>query len=162
MSFRIVHSFQLWNNEGRLKMNVIIGSDHAGYQMKEKVVAHLLKRGIEVEDVGTHDEESVDYTDFGKKVASKVSDASFDLGILMCGTGLGMSMVANRFPGVRAALANDLFSAIMSRRHNDSNILVMGGRLIGDTLALQLVDTWLDTPFEGGRHQRRLEKMDIE
>jgi ribose 5-phosphate isomerase B len=104
----------------------------------------------------------VDYTDFGRKVASKVSDASFDRGILMCGTGLGMSMVANRFPGVRAALANDLFSAIMSRRHNDSNILVMGGRLIGDTLALQLVDTWLDTPFEGGRHQRRLEKMDAE
>jgi ribose 5-phosphate isomerase B len=143
-------------------MNVIIGSDHAGYQMKEKVIAHLLKLGIEVEDVGTHDEESVDYTDFGRQVASKVSDASFDRGILMCGTGLGMSMVANRFPRVRAALANDLFSAIMSRRHNDSNILVMGGRLIGDTLAMQLVDTWLDTPFEGGRHQRRLEKMDAE
>jgi len=143
-------------------MKVIIGSDHAGYQMKEKVIAHLRERGVEVEDVGTHGEESVDYTDFGRKVASKVSDATFDRGILMCGTGLGMSMVANRFPGVRAALANDLFSAIMSRRHNDSNILVMGGRLIGDTLALQLVDTWLDTPFEGGRHQRRLEKMDVE
>ena len=143
-------------------MKMIIGSDHAGYQMKEKVIAHLRKRGVEVEDVGTHGEESVDYTDFGRKVASKVSDATFDRGILMCGTGLGMSMVANRFPGVRAALANDLFSAIMSRRHNDSNILVMGGRLIGDTLALQLVDTWLDTPFEGGRHQRRLEKMDVE
>jgi ribose 5-phosphate isomerase B len=116
-------------------MKVIIGSDHAGYQMKEKVIAHLHERGVEVEDVGTHGEESVDYTDFGRKVASKVSDATFDRGILMCGTGLGMSMVAN---------------------------LVMGGRLIGDTLALQLVDTWLDTPFEGGRHQRRLEKMDVE
>jgi ribose 5-phosphate isomerase B len=143
-------------------MKMIIGSDHAGYQMKEKVIAHLREQGVEVEDVGTHGEEAVDYTDFGRKVASKVSDATFDRGILMCGTGLGMSMVANRFPGVRAALANDLFSAIMSRRHNDSNILVMGGRLIGDTLALQLVDTWLDTPFEGGRHQRRLEKMDVE
>ncbi len=143
-------------------MKVIIGSDHAGYQMKEKVIAHLRQRGVEVEDVGTHGEESVDYTDFGKKVASKVSDASFDRGILICGTGLGMSMVANRFRGVRAALANDLFSAIMSRRHNDSNVLAMGGRLIGDTLALQLVDTWLDTPFEGGRHQRRLEKIDTE
>jgi ribose 5-phosphate isomerase B len=143
-------------------MKMIIGSDHAGYQMKEKVIAYLRERGVEVEDVGTHGEESVDYTDFGKKVAKKVSDANFDRGILICGTGLGMSMVANRFPGVRAALANDLFSAIMSRRHNDSNILVMGGRLIGDTLALQLIDTWLDTPFEGGRHQRRLEKMDIE
>jgi ribose 5-phosphate isomerase B len=141
-------------------MKMIIGSDHAGYEMKEKVGAHLRKRGVELEDVGTHSEESVDYTDPGKEVASKVSDGSFERGVLICGTGLGMSMVANRFRGVRAALANDIFSAIMSRRHNDSNILVMGGRLIGDTLALQLVDTWLDTPFEGGRHKRRLEKMD--
>jgi len=115
-----------------------------------------------VEDAGTYSQESVDYTDFGKKVALKVSDGTFDRGILICGTGLGMSMVANRFHGVRAALVNDLFSAIMSRRHNDSNIIAMGGRLIGDTLALQLVDTWLETPFEGGRHQRRLEKMDTE
>ena len=143
-------------------MKIIIGSDHAGYLMKEKVKTHLQDQDIQVEDVGTHSEESVDYTDFGKKVASKVSDGTFDHGILICGTGLGMSMVANRFRGVRAALANDLFSAIMSRRHNDSNILVMGGRLIGDTLALQVVDTWLETPFEGGRHKRRLEKMDIE
>ncbi len=142
-------------------MRIIIGSDHAGYPMKERVKAHLQKQGVQVEDVGTHGEESVDYTDFGKKVASKVSDGTLDRGILICGTGLGMSMVANRFRGVRAALANDLFSAIMSRRHNDSNILVMGGRLIGDTLALQVVDTWLETPFEGGRHQRRLEKMDV-
>ena len=139
---------------------IIIGSDHAGYPMKEKVKANLQKQGFQVEDVGTYSEESVDYTDFGKKVACKVSDGTFDRGILICGTGLGMSMVANRFRGVRAALANELFSAIMSRRHNDSNILAMGGRLIGDTLALQVVDTWLETPFEGGRHQRRIEKMD--
>jgi ribose 5-phosphate isomerase B len=143
-------------------MKIIIGSDHAGYPMKEKVTAHLRERGVQVEDIGTHSEEAVDYTDFGKNVALKVSDGSFDRGILICGTGLGMSMVANRFRRVRAALANDLFSAIMSRRHNDSNIMVMGGRLIGDTLAFQLVDTWLETPFEGGRHQRRLEKMDTE
>jgi ribose 5-phosphate isomerase B len=143
-------------------MKIIIGADHAGYPMKEKVKAFLQDRGITVEDVGTHGDKSVDYTDFGKAVASKVSDGSFQRGILICGTGLGMSMVANRFPGVRAALANDLFSAIMSRRHNDSNILAMGGRLIGDALALQLVEAWLETPFEGGRHQRRLEKMDIE
>ncbi|MCK4390246.1 MAG: ribose 5-phosphate isomerase B [Desulfobacterales bacterium] len=143
-------------------MKIIIGSDHAGYPMKEKVKAHLVDQGIHTEDVGTHSEESVDYTDFAKKVASRVSDGTIDRGILICGTGLGMSMVANRFRGVRATLVNDLFSAIMSRRHNDSNILVMGGRLIGDALALQLVDTWLETPFEGGRHQRRLEKIDIE
>ena len=141
-------------------MKMIIGSDHAGFSMKEQVKAHLQKQSIEVEDVGCHSDESVDYTDFGKKVARKVSDGTFDRGILICGTGLGMSMVANRFPGVRAALANDLFSAIMSRRHNDSNILAMGGRLIGDVLALEVVDTWLETPFEGGRHQRRIEKMD--
>jgi ribose 5-phosphate isomerase B len=141
-------------------MKIIIGSDHAGFPMKEKVKAHLQKRAVEVEDVGSHSDESVDYTDFGKEVARKVSDGTFDRGILICGTGLGMSMVANRFPRVRAALANDLFSAIMSRRHNDSNVLAMGGRLIGDALALELVDTWLETPFEGGRHQRRIEKMD--
>ncbi|MBW1858876.1 MAG: ribose 5-phosphate isomerase B [Deltaproteobacteria bacterium] len=143
-------------------MKTIIGSDHAGYHMKEKVIIHLRERGIEVEDAGTYSEESVDYVDYGKAVAAKVSDASFDRGILICGTGLGMSMVANRFRGARAALANDLFSAIMSRRHNDSNILVMGGRLIGDALAMQIVDTWIETLFEGGRHQRRVEKMDIE
>jgi ribose 5-phosphate isomerase B len=129
--------------------------------MKEKVKAFLQDRGIAVEDAGTHSDDSVDYTDFGKTVAGKVSDGTFERGILICGTGLGMSMVANRFRGVRAALANDLFSAIMSRRHNDSNVLVMGGRLIGDTLALQLVETWLEAPFEGGRHQARLEKMDL-
>jgi ribose 5-phosphate isomerase B len=143
-------------------MRIIIGADHAGDPMKEKVKAFLQDRGITVEDVGTHSDKSVDYTDFGKAVARKVSDGSFQRGVLICGTGLGMSMVANRFPGVRAAMANDLFSAIMSRRHNDSNILAMGGRLIGDALALQLVEAWLETPFEGGRHQRRLEKMDIE
>ncbi len=142
-------------------MKIIIGSDHAGFPMKEKVKAFLQDRGLGVEDVGTISTESVDYTDFGKKVASKVSDNTFERGVLICGTGLGMSMVANRFKGVRAALANDLFSAIMSRRHNDSNILVMGGRLIGDALALQLVETWLETPFDGGRHRERLEKMDI-
>ncbi len=143
-------------------MKIVIGADHAGFPMKEKVKAYLQERGAVVEDVGTYTEDSVDYTDFGRKVAAKVSEGASDRGILICGTGLGMSMVANRFRGVRAALANDLFSAIMSRRHNDSNILVMGGRLIGDALALQLVETWLETPFEGGRHQRRLEKMDID
>ncbi|MBW2108119.1 MAG: ribose 5-phosphate isomerase B [Deltaproteobacteria bacterium] len=143
-------------------MKIIMGSDHAGFAMKEKVKAFLKGRGVEVEDVGTHSEASVDYTDFGKQVACKISDGTFERGILICGTGLGMSMTANRFKGVRAALANDLFSAIMSRRHNDSNILVLGGRLIGDTLAVQLVETWLETPFDGGRHQRRLEKMDVD
>ncbi|RLB96443.1 MAG: ribose 5-phosphate isomerase B [Deltaproteobacteria bacterium] len=143
-------------------MKIIVGSDHAGYSMKEKVKTFLQDRGIMVEDVGTYSEKSVDYPDFGKKVARKVSDGRFERGILICGTGIGMSMVANRFKGVRAALANDLFSAIMSRRHNNANILVMGGRLIGDTLALQLVDAWLETPFDGGVHQRRLDKLGVD
>jgi ribose 5-phosphate isomerase B len=141
-------------------MKIILGSDHAGFAMKEKVKRFLQEKGIEVEDAGTYDEGSVDYTDFGKEVSRKVSDGTFERGVLVCGTGLGMSMTANRFKGVRAALANDLFSAIMSRRHNDSNILVLGGRLIGDTLGMQLVEAWLETPFDGGRHEVRLEKMD--
>ena len=139
---------------------IIIGCDHAAYPLKEKVKTYLIEEAIEVEDVGTDSEISVDYSDFGVKVASQVSTARFERGILLCGTGLGMSMVANKFPHVRAALCNDLFSAIMSRRHNDANILVMGGRVIGETLAREIVGAWLETPFEGGRHQDRLNNFE--
>jgi len=142
------------------KTPIIIGSDHAAYDLKEKVKAFLIGRGIDVEDVGCHSEASVDYPDFGIKVASMVSSGKFERGILLCGTGIGMSMVANKFPHVRAALCTGLFSAIMSKRHNNSNILVLGARVVGDILALEIVKTWLDTPFEGGRHQRRLDKFD--
>ena len=142
------------------KSPIVIGSDHAAYALKAKVKAFLIERSIDVEDVGCHSEDSVDYPDVGIKLASMVSSGKFDKGILMCGTGLGMSMVANKFPHVRAALCADIFSAIMSRRHNDSNILVMGGRVIGDILAMEIVKIWLETPFDGGRHQRRLEKFD--
>ena len=113
-----------------------------------------------MEDVGTDSETSVDYSDYGAKVASQVSTGKYDRGILLCGTGLGMSMVANKFPHVRAALCNDLFSAIMSRRHNDANILVMGGRVIGEALAGEIVSAWLETPFEGGRHQERIDHFE--
>ena len=139
---------------------IIIGCDHAAYPLKEKIKAYLIEKNIDVEDVGTNSDISVDYTEFGFQVASRVSTGKFDRGILLCGTGLGMSMVANKFPKVRAALCNDLFSAIMSRRHNDANILVMGGRVIGETLAREIVDAWLDTPFEGGRHQERLNNFE--
>ena len=142
------------------KTPIIIGCDHAAFAMKEKVKAFIVQRGIQVKDVGTFDEQSVDYTDFGIRVAAAVSGGQFERGVLICGTGIGMSIVANKFPRVRAALCSDLFSAAMSRRHNDANILVLGGRVIGDVLALEIVKTWLDTPFEGGRHQRRLDKMD--
>ena len=140
---------------------IVIGSDHAGYALKEKVKSFVSERGVEVEDMGTFSEESVDYPDFGIKVASSVSDGSFERGILICGSGLGMSMVANRFQNVRAALCNDLFSAIMSRRHNDSNVLVLGGRVVGETLAQEIVKAWLETPFDGGRHQSRIEKFNM-
>jgi ribose 5-phosphate isomerase B len=139
---------------------IVIGCDHAAFEMKEKLKAHLTKRGIPVEDVGPHDATSVDYPDYGKKVAGLVSEGQYARGILLCGTGLGMSMVANRFPGVRAALCHDLFGAAMSRKHNDANILVLGGRVTGETLAEEIVNVWLETPFEGDRHQRRLDMFD--
>ena len=139
---------------------IIIGSDHAAFRMKEIITSFLKERGMTVADVGPDSESSVDYPDFGKKVAAAVSTGEFPRGILMCGTGLGMSMVANRFPHVRAALCGDLFAARMSREHNDANILVMGARVIGDILALEVVKTWLETPFEGGRHCQRLDKFD--
>jgi len=142
------------------RTSIIIGSDHAAYDLKEKVKVFLIGRGIDIEDAGCHNENSVDYPDIGIKVASMVSRGKFERGILMCGTGIGMSMVANKFPHVRAALCADLFSSIMSRRHNNSNILVLGGRVVGDVLAMEIVKAWLETPFEGGRHQRRLEKFD--
>ena len=139
-----------------IQTSIVIGCDHAAFRLKEKVKAHLLKKDIDVEDAGTDSESSVDYSEYGAKVASQVSTGKYDRGILLCGTGLGMSMVANKFPHVRAALCNDLFSAIMSRRHNDANILVMGGRVIGEALAGEIVNAWLETPFEGGRHLERL------
>ena len=142
------------------KTPVIIGSDHAAFDLKEKIKAFLVDGGIDVEDAGSHSEDSVDYPDFGIKVASMVSTGKFERGILLCGTGIGMSMVANKFPHVRAALCSDLFSAIMSRRHNNSNILVLGGRVVGDALAMEMVRAWLETPFDGGRHQLRIDKFD--
>ncbi|MBF0117937.1 MAG: ribose 5-phosphate isomerase B [Desulfobacterales bacterium] len=142
------------------KSPIIIGSDHAGYILKEKVKTFLKNHNIEFEDIGTDSEEKVDYSDFGIKVANAVSKGKFERGILICGTGLGMSMVANRFPHVKAALCNHIYSSIMSRRHNNSNILIMGGRIISDSLAIEILKAWLDTQFEGGRHQVRLDKFD--
>ena len=139
---------------------IVIGSDHAAFPLKEKVKAFLEEKGIQVTDMGTDSEASVNYADIGKNVSSSVSSGDFKRGILLCGTGLGMSMVANRFPHVRAALCNDLFSARMSRCHNDANILVLGGRVIGETLAMEIVREWLETPFEGGRHEERLKTFD--
>jgi len=143
-----------------MRTDIVIGCDHAAFSLKETIKSHLQSRGLTVADTGAHSEDSVDYPKFGIDVARAVSSGDFEKGILLCGTGIGMSMVANKFPHVRAALCNDLFSAVMSRRHNDANVLVLGGRVIGDVLAMEIVDTWLDTPFEGGRHQRRLDQFD--
>lgn len=143
-----------------LKSPIIIGCDHAAYALKDKVVEYLESLGLSVEDVGTHGPESVNYTDFGKKVASAVSTGKNERGILICGTGLGMSMIANRFPNVRAALCSEAFSARMCREHNNANILVMGARVIGESLALDLVKVWLETPFSGGRHLERIQMFE--
>lgn len=139
---------------------LIIGCDHAAFGLKENIKSFLRSDGMEVVDVGAFDSGAVDYPNVAAEVAGRISDGTFARGILMCGTGLGMSMAANRYPHVRAALCNDLFSAVMSRRHNDANILVMGGRVIGDGLAVEIVRTWLATAFEGGRHQKRLDLFD--
>ena len=115
-----------------------------------------------MEDLGTHSEDSVDYPDYGHEVAKKISDGTSKKAILICGTGIGMSITANRYPGVRAALVNDVYSAKMSRLHNDANVLVIGGRVVGDALVEEIVSAWLDTDFEGGRHTRRIDKIDKE
>ncbi len=141
-------------------MKIAIGSDHAGFTLKEGVKKFLSKRNIEIADMGTHNDESVDYPDFGMEVARLVSSGEIARGILICGSGVGMSIVANRFPGVRAALSLDRETAIMSRKHNDSNILVLAGRRSDIESAEAIVSAWLETEFEGGRHQRRLDKID--
>jgi ribose 5-phosphate isomerase B len=140
--------------------SIIIGSDHAGFELKEKIRAHLTSIGYSVKDAGTFSESSVNYVDYGKKVATAISEGRFSKGILVCGSGIGMSMAANRFKGVRAALCSDLLSARLSRQHNDANVLALGGRLIGDVLAFELVETFLGTQFDGGRHLDRVQSMD--
>lgn len=139
---------------------VAIGSDHAGFELKAAIKAHLQKRGIGVVDAGADNAQtSVDYPDFGAKVAQAVLDGQAQAGILVCGTGIGQSIVANKFPGIRAALVSDKQSAEMSRKHNNANVLVVGGRQLAPAAALELVDVYLDNDFEGGRHQRRLDKI---
>lgn len=141
-------------------MKLAIGCDHGGFELKEEVLKFIKTvANIEVSDLGPAGKESVDYPDYGAKVAEAVSNGTMDRGILICGTGIGMSMVANRYPNVRAALCHDHFTALMSREHNDANVLVMGERVLGKGVALEIVKTWLDTPFAGGRHQKRLDKI---
>ncbi len=140
-------------------MKIAIGSDHAGYALKEDIKKILEDRKDTIVDVGTDTESSVDYPDFGIEAARLVSEGKAEKGILICGTGIGMSVTANKVKGIRAALAFDLYTAIQSRKHLDANILVLGGRITGKGLAEEIVRVWLDTPFEGGRHQKRIDKI---
>ncbi|MGA2317758.1 MAG: ribose 5-phosphate isomerase B [Thermodesulfobacteriota bacterium] len=141
-------------------MQIGLACDHGGFELKEELNAFLKSLGVEPIDMGTFNEDSVDYPDFGVLVAEKVSRGELEKGILICGTGIGMSIVANKFPRIRAALANDLYSSRCSREHNDANILIIGGRIVGKELAKEIVKVWLETPFAGGRHRRRLEKIE--
>lgn len=141
-------------------MRVYLGSDHAGFAMKQAVKEYLDKRGYEVTDVGTDSGESVDYPDFAHEVAHAVSSGDADRGVLVCGSGIGMAMAANKVSGVRAATVTDPELAKMSRAHNDANVVALGGRYIPQQTAEEILDAFFDTPFEGGRHQRRVDKIE--
>ena len=140
---------------------IVIASDHAGVDLKVRILEDLRDGGHEIHDLGPADSSSVDYPDFGHKVAAAVVAGEAETGILICGTGIGMSMTANRHPGVRAALCHDAFTAEMARRHNDANVLCMGARVIGVGVAEQVVEVFLRTSFEGGRHQRRVDLIEF-
>ncbi len=146
-----------------MKKTITIGSDHAGYSLKIKVIGHLKEIGWDVIDVGTNDESSCDYPDFAHAVCKNIQDGVTELGILICGTGIGMSMAANKHHGIRAAACSDTFSARLTREHNNANVLCFGERVVGYGVACDLVDAFLNAEFQGGKHQRRIDKiMDLE
>jgi ribose 5-phosphate isomerase B len=138
-------------------MKLVIGSDHAGFPLKEEIKKHLDERGLEYEDVGTYDTKSCDYPVYAEKLCGKITSGECYRGILCCGTGIGMSICANKVNGIRAAACSDCFSAKFTRAHNDANVLCLGARVVGAGLADELVDLFIDTEFEGGRHQRRVD-----
>ena len=137
-----------------------IASDHGGFALKQEIMAHLKAAGVAFEDLGTYTEESCDYPVYAEKLGRAVAAGEYERGILLCGTGIGISMAANKIPGIRAALCSDCYSAEMSRRHNNANVLALGGRVLGPELAFRIVDTFLTAPFDGGRHQRRVSLID--
>lgn len=140
--------------------NIIIGSDHGGFELKEFLKAELSKKGITVEDVGTYSPDSVDYPHYGSKVAQAVASGAYERGIVICGTGIGISIAANRFKGVRAAVCCNVEMARLSREHNNANILALGGRTTDKPTAAAILETWLSTPFAGGRHEKRVNQLD--
>lgn len=135
---------------------IAIGSDHGGFALKQEIMKHLDEKGLEYKDFGTYTQDSCDYPVYGEAVGRAVADGGYDRGIIICGTGIGISIAANKVKGVRAAVCGDCYSAEYTRRHNDANILALGARVIGPGLALKIVDTFLETGFEGGRHARRV------
>jgi len=141
-------------------MIIALGADHGGFELKEKIKEHLIEKGHEILDLGAHSKESVDYPEFGRAVGEAVLDKKAECGIIVCGTGIGISIAANRIKGVRAALCTDTTMAKLTRQHNDANVLALGARIIGDVLALDIVDTFLSTEFEGGRHAVRIGKIE--
>ena len=140
-------------------MKIALGADHAGFELKQKIKARLQQQGIQVDDEGTVSTESVDYPDFAKKVAEIVAHKQADLGVLVCGSGVGMAIAANKVPGIRAANVSTEYEAEKSREHNDANVVSIGARILDDQQAFKIVDLFLKTPFAGGRHQRRVEKI---
>ena len=136
---------------------LVIASDHGGFALKQELMEHLRARGVEFEDIGTYSEESCDYPVYAEKAARGVAEGKYEKGILVCGTGIGMSLAANKIKGIRCAVLSDCFSAEMCRAHNDANMIALGGRVIGGELAKRMVDLFLDTPFMGGRHARRVD-----
>lgn len=140
-------------------MKIALGADHAGFELKENIRQHLVKESFQVDDRGTNSADSVDYPDFAAAVAEQVAARKADLGILVCGSGIGMAIAANKIPGVRAANVHSEIEAQLSREHNDANVLTLGARMLDEATALKIVDRWLNTPFAGGRHSRRVEKI---
>lgn len=141
-------------------MRIAVGADHAGFPLKQRIAAHLAERGHDVVDLGTHDESRCDYPDFGEAVAKAVVAGDAELGVCVCGTGIGISMAANKVQGARAALVHDATTGRLTREHNDANIVCLGARTTGEETALDAVDAWLDATFQGGRHAERVAKLD--
>lgn len=146
-------------NEDSPKSRIAIGSDHAGFSVKEAIKNYLESAGYSVDDQGTRSEDSVDYPDFGKAVGERVAAKHDELGIVVCGSGIGISIAANKVPGIRAALAHNVLTAQLAREHNDANILALGARIVTPAAAIEMVQAFLNTPYAGGRHQRRLDKI---
>ncbi|MBR1943488.1 ribose 5-phosphate isomerase B [bacterium] len=141
---------------------IAIGSDHGGFNLKSKIIKHLEEKGYEVQDFGTYSTDSCDYPVYAKAVAKSVAKGENEKGIIVCGSGIGVSIAANKVKGVRAALCHESHSAMLSRLHNNANVLCLGERITGESLALDIVDTWLQSEYEGGRHQKRIDMLDEE